>query len=262
MHYTGQTELRQVNLPRLQFVILCHLMTATVGILEDFCPDDNLPGWQAFQRAHHLLNHVIRSGKADMTTVQCIVLNTLYILYLERSDWAYDQAGTAVRLLFQLRLHDQTLWTTIAPQEVSLRQRLFYSVYTLERNISHQLGAPFRLNDQDVNVQLPTLETSGLADRFSPLPYLCAAVRWARLLADVWSNTFRPGAPPVTVEFVAIMEARIRVLLTELPSRLRWPEQFDPSKYEDCPHYIIRQANIMHLVRRAAVTLEDPANVQ
>jgi hypothetical protein len=236
----------------MQFIALVQIITANVRILEDFSiSDDNVCGWSYFLRASHLINHVIRSGKVDMTTIQCLLLKSLYLLYNERADWAYDEIGVAVRLIFQLRLHDQAHWGDIGAEETSLRQRLFYCIYTLERNISHHLGAPHHINDQDINMDLPQAPTVQAGQPLipSPLPSLAAAVRWARLLTDVWAAIFRPGVSPVNQEFVAVTEARIAVLLRGLPEFLHWsPGAFNSSKFDSYPHYIVRQAIVMHLV--------------
>ncbi|KAH6988330.1 fungal-specific transcription factor domain-containing protein [Ilyonectria sp. MPI-CAGE-AT-0026] len=256
--YAHSPYLKEVTLERIQFIILSQLLLAKVSILEDFCDDDkNIPGWSRFLRAHHLMNHIIQDRKADLTTIQCLVLKSLYLLYLERADSAYDEMGTAVRLIFQLRLHDQSSWTDLSESDMALRKRLIYSIYTLERNISHHLGSPSRIDDRQINVDLPNAASE---------PYLVAAVKWSRLLSEIWTATSCPQAPEITQEFIAMTEAKITVMLANLPEQLQWSTTaFVVSGYERYPHVVTRQAIVMHLrsnYLRLVMRARDPTTLK
>ncbi|KAH6988309.1 fungal-specific transcription factor domain-containing protein [Ilyonectria sp. MPI-CAGE-AT-0026] len=229
-----------VTLERIQFIALVQLVAAKVSILQDFCNDnENLSGWHRFVRASHVLDHVIRDRKATLTTVQCLVLKCLYLLYVDRPDVAYDDIGVAVRIVFQLRLHDEAYWSQLLEAETALRRRLFYSVYVLERNISHNLGAPSRIFDADTGVTPPTATSN---------PYLVIAIKWARLLSDIWAATIRPKAPAIDQEYIAMTDAKITVMLDDLPDQLRWStEAFKSGLYDGYPHVVVRQAIVIHL---------------
>ena len=253
----------EVTLERIQFIALVNLIVAVVKNVDDFCPDDHtIPGWYEFTRAEHLLNHIIKSGKGNLGTMQCLILKASYLLYIERNDWAYDEIGTAVRLCFQTGLHNQRSWADQSPLQIHMRQRIFWCIYCLERNISHQCGAPYQMNDRDIAVELPYdgggegasfgADESG----FSSITYQLATIKWARVCSDMWDAMFRVNSRPPTTEMVAVTDARILLLIEELPIHLRWSTDFLKNAVElQHPHYVVRQAIVLHLVSH---TLLEP----
>ncbi|KIW76440.1 hypothetical protein Z517_11186 [Fonsecaea pedrosoi CBS 271.37] len=246
---------QEVTLERIQFIALVNLILAVVKNVDEFCPEDDIiPGWYEFTKAEHLLNHVIKSGKGNLTTIQCLILKASYLLYIERNDWAYDEIGTAVRLCFQTGLHNQSSWTGLSPLEVHMRQRIFWCVYCLERNISHQCGAPYQMSDQDIAVELPSDSTvegvsvGGGEGGFSPITYQLATIKWAKVCSDMWDAMFGVNSRSPTAELIAVTDARILLLIEELPVHLRWSSDFLKVAVQlQYPHYIVRQAIVLHL---------------
>ncbi|KAK5047617.1 hypothetical protein LTR69_011504 [Exophiala sideris] len=227
--YTTNRSLRSITLERIQLIILVYLVVAVVKIVQDFCPQDNvIPGWYEFIRAEHLLNHIIRTGKGNLVTLQCLILKSSYLLYIERHDWAYDVMGTSVRLCFQLGIHNQQSWTGMTDFDVHMRIRIFWCIYCLERNIAHQCGAPYQINEKDIAIDLPAELQSGLRGLVSiegsltPIPNQLATIKWARLCSDMWDAMFGVNARQVNTEFVVVTDARILLLLNEVPPALRW----------------------------------------
>ncbi|KIX06721.1 uncharacterized protein Z518_04697 [Rhinocladiella mackenziei CBS 650.93] len=247
--------LQDVTLDRIQFIALVYLIVAVVKIVKEFCAEDNVvPGWYEFTRAEHLLNHVIRTGKGDLATTQCLILKASYLLYIERHDWAYDVMGTAVRLCFQLGLHNQKSWTGASPFERHMRIRIFWCIYCLERNIAHQCGAPYQINEKDIAVDPPSELPSGSRGfvvsegSISPIPSQIATIKWARLCSDMWDSMFGVKSQPATAEFIAVTDARILLLLEEVPEPLRWSsETIRKLEYLQYPHYVVRQSIVLHL---------------
>ncbi|KAK4934552.1 hypothetical protein LTR10_024210 [Elasticomyces elasticus] len=253
--YTTNRSLRSITLERIQLIILVYLVVAVVKIVQDFCPQDNvIPGWYEFIRAEHLLNHIIRTGKGNLVTLQCLILKSSYLLYIERHDWAYDVMGTSVRLCFQLGIHNQQSWTGMTDFDVHMRIRIFWCIYCLERNIAHQCGAPYQINEKDIAIDLPAELQSGLRGLVSiegsltPIPNQLATIKWARLCSDMWDAMFGVNARQVNTEFVVVTDARILLLLNEVPPALRWTsatlKAIDGMQY---PHFIVRQSIVLHL---------------
>ena len=245
------------TLDNMQFIALTYLMSAVVKILDDFCSDDNVtPGWSEFARAEHLLNHIIRGHKGNLVTIQCLILKSSYLLYVERQDWAYDEIGSAVRLCFQLGLHNQKSWKNLSPLDVEMRQRIFWCIFCLERNMSHLCRVPYHIREGDICVNLPPVRSFGSGSfgseaeaGFHSMPYLIATIKWARICSDLWDSILGVNAQPTTPEFIAITDARILILTSELPQYLKWtPEMLDNADFLQYPHFILRQSVILHLV--------------
>lgn len=59
------------------------------------------------------------------------------------------------RIAIDLGLHRQTRTMDKVGFDVELRKRLFWSCYTMDRQISIPLGRPFSISDRDIDVALP-----------------------------------------------------------------------------------------------------------
>ena len=230
-------------------------------ILEDHCTDSsNVPGWQEFARANHLLSHTTWLGRGDVLAVQCSLTKALYLLYIERYNAAYDATFQCVRLCFQNGLNRQPTWTNCSPFEIHMRQRIFWSIYCLDRNVAQVCGMPYLIRDTEFHVDLPAAindqligENEDLAQETpgtSAMPYQHGIVKWGRLSAEVWDKMFGLDATaPISIEFIAIMDARLNLLHDSLPDDLQWKAEFSTALgTNNLPRYIVRQACILHLV--------------
>lgn len=59
------------------------------------------------------------------------------------------------RIAIDLGLHRQTAAMEKLGFDVEMRKRLFWSCYTMDRQVSIPLGRPFSISDRDIDVQLP-----------------------------------------------------------------------------------------------------------
>lgn len=59
------------------------------------------------------------------------------------------------RIAIDLGLHRQTAAMNRLGFDVEMRKRLFWSCYTMDRQISIPLGRPFSISDRDIDVPLP-----------------------------------------------------------------------------------------------------------
>lgn len=255
--------MHEITLDRLHVISLVYLIIAIVRIVKDFCADEKtIPGWYEFTRADHILNHIIRTGKGSLATIQCLILQASYLLYVERQDWAYDVMGIAIRLVFQLDMNKQKAWSNLSPFDIHMKQRVFWCIYCLERNIAHQCGVPYQLSENDIAVDLPSEMEGGTqgfvaeSGSITPIPSLVVTIKWARLCSHMWDSMFGVNAQPVTAEFIAITDARIQLLINEVPKPLQWTSDLlqssDSTRY---PHYAMRQSIVLHLVSPEPVSV-------
>ncbi|KAF2802341.1 uncharacterized protein BDZ99DRAFT_577019 [Mytilinidion resinicola] len=252
------SEIETADLP--QFIALINLMHAEVKLLSDDWSDSSLvPAWDEFCRAESILNRLTWLGNGNMLTIQCLLIKARYLLYIEKSDGAYDTMAKVVRLCFQVGLHDQNSWKDCTPFETVMRQRIFWTIYYLERNIAFNNGSPYLIRDTDFRVDLP----KGYEDKFMfpdrPLPeenperssgpYLCSAIKWGKMCAEIWDSVFATSAPkPASQEFIASMDARVQYAISQIPPHLQYLKNLERLDTPgSVPSYVLRQTVILHL---------------
>lgn len=272
-HYVHMDDAERTSIDTIQFVALIHLILALLAILGDSAPavDDRIPGWARFEQASHLLAHAMWLSDGNLTTIQTMVIKCTFLLYAEKFNSAYETIGQAVRLCYLTGLHNQKVDDDCSPFESHMRQRIFWSVYCLERNVSQVCGVPYLIRDSEVCVPLPaalddralgvTEQVPEESSRTSCIPYLHITSKWASLSSQIWDQVFRVNAQrPVDEEFVVTMDARIENLRARLPSQLIWHQSMtevtadnggqDPMLADgiDTLPFVRRQAMIFHLV--------------
>ncbi|PGH08299.1 hypothetical protein AJ80_07895 [Polytolypa hystricis UAMH7299] len=248
------------SLEAAQFFSLVNLLIALMKILEEYCTDQTMiPGWQEFSRANHLLSHITWLGRGDISTVQSLIIKSLYLLYVEEYNAAYDAIGHTVRLCFQNSLHRQSVWVGCTSFDIHMRQRIFWSIYCLDRTVAQVSGMPYMLRDSECRVDLPAAvddlhvghieELPQETPDASAMPYQHAIVQWGKLSAEVWDVMCGIDATSsISEEFIVTMDARILLLKRNLPAHLQWTPDFVVTANDGrAPPYIVRQASILHL---------------
>lgn len=224
------TESSSLSKPdRYQVVALVNLVIAETRLLGDeWTEAEAVPGWANFWRAQRVLSRLVWQGNGNRLTVQCLIVQARYLMNLEHGSAAHDAVSRAVRLCFQLGFHDTPASGTCAPFEAVMRQRIFWTVFYLERSVALNCGYPYLVRETDIKVDLPIayddrelfpgrpLPTQ-TAEKQSYAPNLLACVKWSRLTAEIWDAMFAANRPPIDPEFVASMDARIVYTMNHLP---------------------------------------------
>ncbi|KAF9886578.1 hypothetical protein FE257_011350 [Aspergillus nanangensis] len=215
---------------RYQLVALVNLMEAEVRLLsDDWAHEEAIPGWTNFWRAERILGRLIWQGNGNRLTMQCLIVKARYFLHLEHRSAAHETITRVVRLIFQLGYHDSSSWEAWSPFERVMRQRIFWTVFFLERSFSLNCGYPYLIREADIKVDLPIacddhelFPDQPLPDQPAEMqsygPSLIVAVKWARLSAEIWDSMSAVNrAQPATAEFVVSMDARIVYIMNNLP---------------------------------------------
>ena len=106
------------------------------------------------------------TDEASILSLQTVVSVQLFLLSMLRYNAASRLNGLVVRMAFQLGLHHCPMqFSAIPRKEVELRQRLFWSIYCIDRYICIRLGIPLAIRDMDVDVCFPTSERHGNGTR-------------------------------------------------------------------------------------------------
>jgi hypothetical protein len=64
--------------------------------------------------------------------------------------------GVAIRLCIYYGFHRETTTTDDKTRGVEIRQRVFWTPYVLDCQISIEMGWPFAISDGDIDAQLPS----------------------------------------------------------------------------------------------------------
>lgn len=226
--------LNSVN--RTQTLALVLLIFAEVSMLNRDSPDPEQPcGWDEFCSAESILAEFIWKDSANILTVQCLLLKTRYLSYLQRLHQARDTMAIAVRISLMIGLHDQSRWVLQGADafEIAMRQRVFWCLFTLERSVSLNCGMPPTMRASDCLVDLPPLlddrsmapfrPLPGETPQLSSMPYLRLLISWGELWGEIWESMFSVRAfLSGTAELVTVLDAKILKALQEAPPHLQW----------------------------------------
>jgi hypothetical protein len=147
-----------------------------------------VPATLVFQSVHHVMQD-IQSLLTEPTTIpllQAAFCAQLALTSLLRLNAASRVGGVITRTAFHLGLHRcPGRFSCFGSQEVDIRRRLFWSIYSLERYLSQALGIPLSIRDDDIDVCYPGEERHVTA---TPEPFthprlqlLCHLAKFARV---------------------------------------------------------------------------------
>lgn len=126
-------------------------------------------------------------GPASMLSLQAVVSVQLALVSMLRYNASSRLEGLAVRMAYQLGLHRCPFrYQAFSVEEARLRQRLFWSIYCIDRYISQSLGLPLGIADDDADVCFPGIESHYRQDTVSFGKYhLCSFGKMALKVAQI-----------------------------------------------------------------------------
>ncbi|KAJ9657651.1 hypothetical protein H2198_004179 [Neophaeococcomyces mojaviensis] len=90
---------------------------------------------------------------ATISSLQAVICVQLFLVSMLRLNAASRLGGLVVRMAFQLGLHRcPNRFPSFSQEQQSLRKRIFWTVYCIERHICQALGLPLTIRDDDVDV--------------------------------------------------------------------------------------------------------------
>lgn len=234
-----------------------HLIDALLHVVEgQWKASSEGPGHGRMQQASHLLAHTSQIGDGDLHTVQCLIVKSLYLLHTQEYTAAYLAISEAVRTSFLLGLHTRRRDHELSPFEIHMNQRVFWSVYCLDRAISRICRVPYAIRDVDVQIDLPmAIDDKALGGSeqlpeetptLSSIPYLCNDIAWVRMRTEVWDR--ESSGRHTDEDFNGTMDARLQSFEKRLPKMLRWDAQQAQISDPERPQFVAHQAMILHLV--------------
>ena len=93
-----------------------------------------------------------------------------------------------MRLALSLGMHRSASTNyRISPVERERRKRTWWMIYFFERILSLKLGQPISIRDEDIDVELPTMDdlTEDEKKEFTDPSHVCENVRLARIAGNI-----------------------------------------------------------------------------
>lgn len=102
----------------------------------------------------------VLGSPASLRNMQAALCVELFLVSMLKFNMASRLGGTVARMAYHLGLHRcPQRYLNFSPHEVSMRKRIWWSFYCLERLVCQVLGLPLDVQDDDVDVCFPTTET-------------------------------------------------------------------------------------------------------
>ncbi|EAL88730.1 hypothetical protein KXW98_009021 [Aspergillus fumigatus] len=110
-------------------------------------------GLTFYQFASKLLPDIIAT--ASVRSVQACLLIGTYLLPLDTSGLCYTYFGLALKMAIQNGMHRKYQGEGLGPRMIEVRNRVFWTAYTIEKRVSILHGRPVSLSDADVDAAMP-----------------------------------------------------------------------------------------------------------
>ncbi|KAI9369069.1 hypothetical protein BJX61DRAFT_536738 [Aspergillus egyptiacus] len=120
---------------------------------EDHGFSEDEVGLTFYQFASKLIPDIIAC--ASIRSVQACLLIGTYLLPLDTSGLCYTYFGLALKMAIQNGMHRKYCGEGLPAHMIEIRNRVFWTAYTIEKRVSILHGRPCSLSDTDVDAALP-----------------------------------------------------------------------------------------------------------
>ncbi|RHZ47700.1 Zn(II)2Cys6 transcription factor [Aspergillus thermomutatus] len=128
-------------------------LSADASISDDHHFSEDEVGLTFYQFASKLLPDIIAT--ASVRSVQACLLIGTYLLPLDTSGLCYTYFGLALKMAIQNGMHRKYQGEGLTPRMIEVRNRVFWTAYTIEKRVSILHGRPVSLSDADVDAAMP-----------------------------------------------------------------------------------------------------------
>lgn len=135
-----------------------HMSPHTVGD-DSFESFADAVGMNFYQMAANMIPDVIAIASVD--SVQAFLLLAHYALPLDAHGVAYTYLGLALKMAIQNGMHRKYHGNDLDSVSIDLRNRLWWSVYGLEKRISILHGRPTSISSSEIDAEYPTDRNPG-----------------------------------------------------------------------------------------------------
>lgn len=235
--------------------------------------ETNFPGMAYFARATRILRIISERPRIDAIEIRLLL--SFYSLALNRRYTAYALAGSAVRLSVVMGLHLNVPESQLRDPAVrEHRNRVWWTAYSFDRMWASRLGHPVAIQDEFIEVDLPTNPVlGGCHDDFMDSSYINANIRLARLAGRIGYSIYSRAAQQTSLS-QRVQEALkdLRNWVEELPAHLHIESKdsnADPSPKPLSLHLYFNQCVIaatrpilLHVLRTHVATWDSQPSIE
>lgn len=262
--YSSYNRILVVTTEDLSIVALTCMMLSLAECLdtgEGACDGDTKPGWERYLqscRAIQLFSHA-RTPNLDVVGAQCLI--AAYLMHCENLGAASEAVHVTWKLAISIGLNNKKIWPDEDVKVTLQKQKLWWTLYFLDRQISRRSGVAYHIRDTEFIVDEFTCHETAVDDNVTSktewkssitMSYLQALVNTARLWGHVWDTFFAVGAKKKGDWMeIEITDARILNSRRQLPKVLTWDS-------DELITYIISGEDEPHIRRRLQLFTVSP----
>ncbi|KAE8144834.1 hypothetical protein BDV25DRAFT_134320 [Aspergillus avenaceus] len=121
--------------------------------MEDHHFSEDEVGLTFYQFASKLVPDILAT--VSIRSVQACLLIGTYLLPLDTAGLCYTYFGLALKMAIQNGMHRKYQGEGLSPRMIEVRNRVFWTAYTIEKRVSILHGRPVSLSDADVDAAMP-----------------------------------------------------------------------------------------------------------
>ncbi|KAK5228404.1 hypothetical protein LTR72_002287 [Exophiala xenobiotica] len=186
--------------------------------------------WKFFQNAYSMFFSIL-FVQFDLLAVQTLVAMAFFQSSTLNPEGAFLLIGTAARVSTSLGLHRNLEGFGLPQSEIEQRQRVFWIMYAVEKDLSIRIGRPSAIDDCDVGVSIlsrPCDEeiaiSVGSRERvtFHPFQSMCAlAVIQGRVYRELYAANARVSTTVERLESISKLDAELQGWMEQIPLEVR-----------------------------------------
>ncbi|CAI7603037.1 unnamed protein product [Penicillium pancosmium] len=148
------------------------------------CSEDSV-GLVFYRIAGRLIPDVILA--ASQESAQAFLLLAAYGLPVSTGGLSYTYFGLALKMAIQNGMHRKCSEVECDGRTIEFRNRLFWSIYTLERRTSIMHGRPVSIARSEISADLPIAHPAFISPNYSNLMAFINVVFWTSEVAETFS---------------------------------------------------------------------------
>lgn len=202
-----------------------HISAQEERIIKRLTGNGTIQSEAFFVTAKNLRDPVAGFEDGGVTSIQALLLMTLYMLSVSKRNTAWVYSGMAIRLAYALGLHKAETHSAFTRNEQHSRLMLWRSLYVIDRFLSASLGRPTSVVDVDCSETFTTTphDASNL-----DAAALLASVKSSRILGDILNRVYQKRR--ISQKLALSIAVDIHVWTKELPEKLSWRETVLPNE--------------------------------
>jgi len=186
--------------------------------------------WKFFENAYSMFFSIL-FVQFDLLAVQTLVAMAFFQSSTLNPEGAFLLIGAAARVATALGLHRNLEGFGLPQSEIDQRQRVFWIMYAVEKDLSIRIGRPSAIDDCDIGVSIlsrPCDEeiaiSVGSRERvtFHPFQSMCAlAVIQGRVYRELYAANARVSTTAERLESISKLDAELQGWMEQIPLEVR-----------------------------------------